>query len=314
MIKNSKKNRKFKSSLSASDVTASTLKWFFYVTLVFYCASLLIPIVWMLLTSFKTYIEYNENMFGFPKEFTFENFPSAFSKFNIEVIKNNVKVRYSIVDMIGTSFIWSFFTSLIHTFLTTTVAYVIARYKFVGSNFIYLLGIFVMITPIIGSTPSMMAVKKDLGIYNNMFLTILTQNSTSFSGAHFLIMYAAFKGIPKAYSEAAEIDGAGHFTTMFKVIIPMMIPTCAVIFVLSFLTHWNEYGSFLIWLPSYSNLAYGMYVFQKDATSYGVSIVEVMAGFCIAIIPSMTLYLSSQKLINSKFTVGGLKGWWRINY
>ena len=291
-----------------SDALGNVAKWALYVLLAVYCLSLFIPLVWMVFTAFKGYVEYYENLFLWPKKVVFANFPSAFEKLKIEVLRDNQRIAYGIFDMLGTSFIWSFSTAFLHVLLTALVAYVMARYQFIGRNFLYALGIFIMITPIIGNTPSMMVVKKSLNIYNNMFLTILTQNSTCFSGLHFLILYGAFSGLPTSYSEAAEVDGAGHFTILFKIMLPMMLPTCAVIFVLSFLTHWNEYGTFLIWLPAYANLATGMYMFQKDAAYYGATINEIMAGFCIAIIPSTVLYIASQKLIMSKFTVGGLKG------
>lgn len=299
---------KFTQKKKIKDGVASTVKWIIYAILLIYCLSLVVPIIWMIFTSFKDRFEFDDNPFFLPKFWCFTNFSSALDKLKIETVKGKTNVRYNIVDMLGYSFTWAFFTSLLHVYLTATVAYVIARYKFFGCNFIYFLGIFIMITPIVGNAPSLMVVKRDLNIYNNMTLTILTQNSTCFSGMHFLILYAAFRGISSSYSEAAEIDGAGHFSVMYKIVLPMMLPTCAVIFVLSFLTHWNEYGTFLIWLPKYANLAYGMYLFNKDAGAYGASIGEVMAGFCIAIVPSMTLYLASQKLITSKFTVGGLKG------
>ena len=290
------------------DVVGGISKWLLYALLVFYCLTLLVPLVWMIFTAFKGYIEYYENLFLWPKKWVVYNFPSAFEKLKIQVIRGNARIQFDIFDMISTSFIWSASTAFLHVLITALVAYVMARYEFIGRDFIYALGIFIMITPIIGNTPSMMVVKKALGIFNNMFLTIITQNSTAFSGLHFLILYAAFSGLPKSYSEAAEVDGAGHFTVLFKIMLPMMLPTCAVIFVLSFLTHWNEYGTFLIWLPGYANLATGMYKFQKDAEYYGANINEIMAGFCIAIIPSTVLYMASQKLIMTKFTVGGLKG------
>ena len=284
------------------------LRWTLYVVFVAYCLSLLVPLFWMLFTSTKTYIEYYENTFLWPKKWTFENFPSAMTKIKIDVIKDRKIIRYDIWDMVSTSFVWAFCTSLLSTAMTACVAYVLAKYKFAGSDFLYMLGIFVMVTPIIGSTPSMMVVRRSLKIYNNMFMTILTQNSTTFSGLNFMILYAAFKSLPSSFSEAAKIDGAGDWAIMLKIMLPMALPTCAVIFVLAFISHWNEYNVFLVWLPAYANLAYGMYKFQNDATTYGATINEVMAGFVIACIPSMTLYLCSQKLITSNLTVGGLKG------
>jgi ABC-type glycerol-3-phosphate transport system permease component len=97
---------------------------------------------------------------------------------------------------------------------------------------------------------------------------------------------------------------------MFKIILPMVLPTCATLFVLDFITQWNAYESFLIWYPSTPNIAYGMYTFQNNASqgSGAATVPEILAGFIMCMIPSSILYLSTQKLIQSKFTVGGLKG------
>lgn len=191
---------------------------------------------------------------------------------------------------------------------TALVAYVLAKYKFRGGEFIYMLGIIVWITPIIGSTPSAMLVKKALGIYDNLILLVLTNVSTAFAGFNFLLLYGSFKRLPWSYAEAAFMDGAGHFTVLLKVFLPMMLPTCMVLFVLGFLGAWNDYGTFLVWLPSSPNLAYGVYKFQLDMKSFGGNICQVMAGFAMIAVPTAVLYLCSQKLIVDKFQVGGLKG------
>jgi ABC-type glycerol-3-phosphate transport system permease component len=62
-------------------------------------------------------------------------------------------------------------------------------------------------------------------------------------------------------------------------------------------------------MPSTPNLAYGLYLFQQNAAGVANSSVPVvMAGFAMALLPSIVLYLLSQRLILSKFNVGGLKG------
>ena len=129
-----------------------------------------------------------------------------------------------------------------------------------------------------------------------------------FSGVWFLLFYAAFQGVPWEYAEAAFIDGAGHYKVMFRIMLPLMIPTFSAIFLLSFLSTWNDYNTFIMWLPSYANLAYGMYLFQMDASSYGASMPQIMAGFIICMIPTVIIYIASQKLITSKLMIGGLKG------
>ncbi len=278
--------------------------------MILYCVSMLFPLLWMIYTTFKSEFEFTINAFDFPKaiaETGFSNFKNMLEIFVMPVIKNGYPAEYRFPQMFGFSVIWAFSTSFINVFFTTIVAYVMAKYRFRGREFLYALGIFVMITPIVGNFPSAMTVKKALGVYDNMLLTILTTPSTVFSGVHFMLMYAAFKHVSWTYAEAAFIDGASDHMVMYAIMIPLVLPTCAVLFVLQFLGAWNDYGTFIIWLPSYPTLAYGMLTFQANADKYGATVPEIMAGFTLVAIPNIILYLAAQKLILAKFTVGGLK-------
>ena len=282
---------------------------FWNIILIVYCISLLIPIVWMIFTASKSYSEYYENTFLWPNRWVFTNFKTAIQKLKIEVINGKQIITYGIWDMAVISIVYAVGKSLVCLLLHVVCAFVISRFnKYSFCRFLYLLGIFVMVTPIIGSSVSAMVVKKALGIYDNLLLTILTSCACAFSGFYFILLYGAVKSVPKSYDEAASIDGAGYFTILFKIVLPIILPVCTVSFVLSFLTNWNDYGTFLIWLPSWPNLSYGIYKFQNDASLYTATINEVMAGFAMIMIPTMFLYLSCNRLITSKFSVGGLKG------
>ena len=288
-----------------------TFKWILWVFIVVYCLSLLVLPTWMILTAFKDPLELASNQFGLPKSFNFENFSSVFNKLEIKVLNKNTLTytTYNIWKMAGVSIIYSFGSTAWNVLWTTLMAYVLSKYKFIGSRVIYTIGIIIMIVPIVGSGPSAMMIKQQLGIYDNLFLTILTSPATCFSGLSFLLLYGAFKSLPWDYAEAVFVDGGGHWSAFIKMYLPMALPTMVVIFVLGFLGSWNDYESFMIWFPSTPNLAYGLYLFQGTSRAlYKSSITEIMAGFTIVIVPTVTLYLSSQKLILSKFTVGGLKG------
>ncbi|MBQ8725962.1 MAG: carbohydrate ABC transporter permease [Clostridia bacterium] len=300
------KSIKIKQKPRVLDVVSKVLIAIMLVVLIVYCISLLILPVWMILTSFKNSIEYVNNSFGWPENFYFLNYSGVFEKLQIRITDF---VIYNVFHMLGFSTLYSLGSSLINVFFTTCMAYVLSKYKFFGSNFIYNLGIVVMIVPIIGSLPSAMMVRDALGVYNNMFLHIITSPSTCFSGTNFLLLYGAFKSLPWDYAEAVFIDGGNDFTAFFKMFLPMILPTATVIFVLSFLGSWNDYQTFMIWLPDTPNLAYGLYQFQGVSRQlYKATIGEIMAGFSLVIIPTVVLYSASQGLILSKFTVGGLKG------
>lgn len=291
---------------SVADIISKTLLWIMWAVLIVYCISLFVLPIWMILSSFKDPLEYIDNMFGFPQSFSFENYGSVFNKLKIVI---DDYTEYNMFHMFGFSLIYSLGTSFVNVFFTTCMAYVLSKYAFRGRDFIYNLGIIIMIVPIVGSLPSAMLVRKTLNVYDNMFMHIITSPSTCFSGMNFLLLYGAFKSLPWDYAEAVFIDGGNDYTAFFKMYMPMILPTDVVIFVLTFLGSWNDYQTFMIWLPSTPNLAYGLYLFQGVSRRlYKASTVEIMAGFSLVIIPTVILYISSQKLILSKFTVGGLKG------
>ena len=289
------------------EVFDKTFKWILWFFIIIYCFSLIVLPIWMILTAFKDPLEFATNQFGFPRSLNFNNFVGVFEKLEIKIL--NTGRTYNIFGMAGISILYSFGSTAWSVIWTTLMAYVLAKYKFVGSRTIYTVGIIIMIVPIIGSGPSAMMIKRQLGIYDNLLLSILTSPSTCFSGLSFLLLYGAFKSLPWDYAEAVFVDGGGHWSAFLKMYLPMALPTMVVIFVLGFLATWNDYESFMIWFPSTPNLAYGLYLFQgKSRALYKSSMTEIMAGFTIVIIPTVALYLSSQKLILSKFTVGGLKG------
>ncbi len=290
------------------------------VIMIIYCISLLFFPLWMVKVSFQAETDYLYNTLGFIKEWDFTNYLNVFSQLSYtnKVVYTNTGVQIvsgNIWTMALTSVVYSTGISFVSVALTTGVAYVLAKYKFPGSKFLFSLGVVLMIVPIVGNTPSAMVIRSQwlIPTYNNLFLTIMTSNTVAFSGLNFLLVYGAFKSLPWDYAEAVFVDGGGHYSAFFKMYLPMILPTSAVIFLLTFLGQWNDYTSFKIWLPSYSNLAYGLYEFQDNVLNLSGggtagTVPMVMAGFTIVVIPTVLVYFLSQKLIMSKFTVGGLKG------
>lgn len=290
----------------------SVIRNSFGLILFLYSLSLLIPIYWMLLNSFKGSIDYYvTSAFSFPKTFNFDNY-----KFIIENMKYKVSNRtgtgtltYTIPWMLFYSVVWSICQPGFKLIITVMVAYVMAKYNFPGRKFIYKLGIVIMILPIIGSNGSALLLRRQLGVYNNMLLTILTGPSGEFSGMHFLMFYAAFKSISWDYAEAAFMDGASHFRVFIQIMFPMIMPTFWVLMLLTAITTWNDYSTFLYWLPSYANIAIGVYKFQYlSRLELGTTIPQILASFVLVSIPITLLYLASQKIITANFMVGGLKG------
>ena len=277
--------------------------------MVVYAISLLIPLIWMLYSSIKPADEFLLSPYALPKKLQFSNYAEVLSKLEYRRTKEGVGlVVYGLGDMFLYSIVWSVATPLIANFFNMLTSYVVCKYKFPGRNFIYSLGIFLMIIPIIGTGPASLRVHKALGLYDNFLGRILISGSGAFYGFNFILMYGAWKGIPWAYAEASFIDGSSNIRTFFHVMMPLMIPTFMVTFILGFLSTWNDYITFLTWLPSYPNLALGMYMFQYNIKLYGLGVPSILAGFTLTAIPTTVLYILSQKTIMTKMNVGGLKG------
>ena len=295
------------------DIISKVIQIILNVLLITYCISLLVLPLFMLLTSFKAdSLECVHNPFGLPGmnfkypeystiDFHFENYPKI-----LEIM--NEKLSVSIATMFGNGLLMAILPGALSLFFTALFAYVEAKYDFVGKKFFFNLGIVLMIIPIVGNLASAMQLRKALYVYNNMFMHIITSPVGCFYGMNFLLLYAAFKGMPWDYSESVFIDGGNNYTVLFKIYLPMIMPTLVSLFLLSFMGAWNDYSTYLVWLPDYPNVAYGMYRFTQDADKYLVDLPVLMAGFTLVMIPTIVLYFFTHNTIQSKMMVGGLKG------
>ena len=268
--------------------------------------SFLVPFIWLILSSFKTIVDYELYAFSIPSEWRWKNYVEVFRLLKARVTLPNAVIEYGFPEMIGYSFVIAIGRGFMSVFMPAIAAYVVSKYRFKLRSVLYMTSIYIMIIPIVGALPSQMVIYKTLGIYDNILPFILL--TTGSFGYTFLLIYASFKGVSWSYAESAFMDGAGHFRVMFQIMFPMMMPVFCTLFVLSFITNWNDYLIPVTWLPSYPNLAYGMYKFQADASKNGVGMPTILAGFVVVMIPTIILYALSQKMIMSNLKMGGLKG------
>ena len=269
--------------------------------------TLVLPFIWMFITSFKGLIDFQKSFLGLPKTWHFENYTEIFSILKIEARgTDGVLYSYGVGSMLSNSFTMALLGPAFSLLGMILCSYIVAKYNFVGKNFLFNLNIFVMIIPIVGTLANTLTVYKQFGIYNNMWLYIMLPY-TPF-GFNFLLMYGVWKGIPDSYAEAVTIDGGGHWTIFTKISLPLAMPTIFTLYILGFISRWNDYNASLVFLPSVPNLAYGLYEFQYNASKYGAILPEILAAFVVCSIPSVVLFACSQKIISKSLMIGGLKG------
>lgn len=268
-------------------------------------ASLLLPFLWMLITSVKGRIDFADSFMGLPTVWHWENYSSIFKLLRVQVIKNGVFYEFNVFSMMTNSLLMAFVNPLNNLISCVCCSYVVAKYDFKIRKALFNINIFVMTIPIVGSLANTLIVYKQLGIYDNLWMYMLFPGGPF--GFNFLLLYNVFKGIPNSYSEAVFIDGGGHFTVFVKIILPTVMPTLTALYVLGFIGNWNDYSASLVYLPSVPTLAYGLYLFQYDAAKYGASLPQILAGFTICSIPSVVLYCLFQPVITKSLAMGGLK-------
>ena len=281
---------------------------FVFVIFAIYALSLLYPLFYLFTTSFKDCYVYetdiiNGQLFALPKlaELDFLNYSEALSKM---FIMDTYGREIYLYEMFFNSIWYTIGSSLGGVLVSSFTAYALAKYRFVGRNAIYAVIIFTMTIPIIGSTGSTLKLLSTLQIYNTPLFLI-----TAFSGFgfNFMIMYGFFKSLPWSYAEAVFIDGGGHFTAFFKVMLPQAKASIITLFIMASIGAWNDYTTSLLYMPDFPTIASGLYRVQEVAVDTG-DMPMYFAGLTMSIIPVIVLFSCCSDTIMKNFTMGGLKG------
>lgn len=277
-----------------------------FVLFLLYSITLLLPFYYLIINSLKGSLEYiNHSKTGdflfFPMEMHFENYLSVFSELKIP---NSVGEDIYLPTMIFNSLWTSFLSIFCGLFASAIVAYPLSKYRFKLRGFIYGICIVNMTIPIIGSTGSMFKLCIDIGIYNTPLYILLT--SFGGFGFNFLILYGFFSNLSWTYAEAVFIDGGGHSTAFFKIMLPQAWPPIMTLAIMSFIGAWNDYMTTLLYMPDFPTLATGVYKLQSITRAGNYP--KYFAALVISVVPVIALYAGFSDMIMKNFTVGGLKG------
>ena len=274
-----------------------------FVVLAVYAVILLLPMVWGFFTSLKTLDGFMDDKIWPSAKMTFENFVNAFKGITYTVNTPTGSYDVFFPEMLLNSFIFAAGGALCTTFVTCITAYLVAKFPYKFSKFVYGAVIVTMILPVVGSLPAQVRMAKLIGVHDTMWGALIM--SANFTNLYFLVFYATFKATAKDYSEAASIDGAGNFTIFARLMLPLVGGTFFIVFLMHFITRWNDYQTPFIFLESHPVVSSGIYRFALN--DYSQEPVKV-AGGVIMFLPVLVLFLLFYKKMMSSFSVGGLKG------
>jgi ABC-type glycerol-3-phosphate transport system permease component len=252
------------------------------------------PLLWVLMSSFKTTAQIFQSPFTLPTSFNFDNYVSAWTTASIG--------RYFVNTVIVVGFALA-----IVMLLGAMCAYYLARYEFRGSKVIYYLMLAGLAFPIFLAVVPLFQTLRSFGLLNTFPGLIITYVAFALPFTVFFL-YAFFRTLPQEIAEAAAIDGAGPWRIFFTIMLPMATPGIASVTIFNFLGLWNQ---FLLPIALNTNsanyvLSQGMASFASQA-GYSVNFAALFAAVVITVLPVLVTYVIFQRQLQGSVSPGLLK-------
>ncbi len=257
---------------------------------------MMIPLIWMVLLSFRTNSIILDNPFSFAGSWTLENYTRAFNILPVGRLYTN-----TFIIVAG-----SILFEVLFTFMSS---YALARLVFKSErlkNFIYinlLFGLaippFILLFPVYRMTIEMKLLNTHLSLMLPYIATAISFNT--------LVFFGFFRGVPKEIEEAAIIDGTGLYALCRHVVFPITVPVVTTVFIFNVLFMWNEYPFAVTLLndQAMNTIALGVSQFKGQfSIDYGGTI----AASTLFIIPQLVFFAFFQKYIIDGMTAGAVKG------
>jgi multiple sugar transport system permease protein len=266
-----------------------------YVLLTVIALAFVSPLLFMLVTSFKT----RADATSLPPSW----FPSPFS---LDAYKTLLagSGETPVLRWFGNSMLAATCHALLVVSTSAMAAYALARMQFKGKGIVFGAIIATLfVPPVILIIPNYLIVGQLYWL--DTLIAIIVPTAASAFGVFFLRQF--FIGLPLELEEAARLDGANRFQIFFKVVVPLSKPALVTLAMLSFLTNYNDFlwPVYVLFSPENQTLPAGLSTLQTaNAVRYDL----LMAGAVVASAPVLALYLFSQRFIIEGVSRSGLKG------
>ena len=253
----------------------------------------LFPIVWVVLSSFKTNREILSNGLQLPSTFSFSGYKQALEMAPIlKFFVNSLSV--------------SFASTALNVFILAMAGYVFAKKKFRFKNLIFGILSLSMVIPSTALMSPVYTVITKLHLYDTKMALILVYTALNMP-ISLMILRSAFAAIPTELEEAAYIDGAGFFRTFWQVMMPCAKGGLASAAVLAFLGSWNEFTFALLLTSSTSTRTLPLSL-SYFTSQFSFNYTAMFAAITIAVLPSIIVFSIFQEQVCSSLTAGSVKG------
>ena len=265
-----------------------------HVVLAVWAVLVLAPLVWTVISSFKTTREIFASPFSLPSSLQFDNYVSAWQTAGIgRYFANSVMVVSSAL--------------VITMLLGAMSAYVLARFSFPGRAVVRTLVIAGLTFPIFLAVVPLFFILQQLGVLNTLHGLVAAYAAYAYPFTVFFLI-SFFEDLPEEIAEAAALDGASEWRTFFQIMLPMARPGMASVAILNFVGLWNQFllPVVLNTDPEKYVLTQGMASFASQA-GYSVDFGALFAGAVLTIVPVLIVYLVFQRRLQGSVAQGTLK-------
>lgn len=185
-------------------------------------------------------------------------------------------------------------------------AYIFARYKFFGSNFLFYTLLAVMMMVNVASLVPLFTLLRDLKLLNNLMSLILL----SIANGQVMCVYVLknfIEDIPKDLFDAASIDGANDLTVVWNVVLPLSGSIISTLAILRFIATWNDFIMPMIIMRDEKLYTVGVGLMSLNS-GYDTQWGPLMAAYCIASIPLILIFIFTMRLFVKGLSSGAVKG------
>ncbi len=253
----------------------------------------LFPLVWVILSSFKTNQEILSNGLSLPTSFSFAGYVEALN-------------MAPIMHFFFNSFLISALSTFLNVLFLSMAGYIFAKKQFKFKNSLFILLSLSMVIPTTALIGPIYIIITKLGLYDTMSSLVLVYTGLSMP-ISLMILRATFGGIPNELEDAARIDGAGFLKTFFLVMLPCAKAGVASAAVLAFLEGWNEF-TFALLLTSSEKVRTLPLSLSYFTSQFSFNYTALFAAITIAVIPSIVIFAIFQRQVNESIVAGSVKG------
>jgi ABC-type glycerol-3-phosphate transport system permease component len=256
----------------------------------------LLPIYWIVLSSFTP----KNDIFTTPPRYWF----SEFTLENYRALRDAVPLGRYLVN----SLIFAIGSAVLSVLAAFLASYALARMRFKGANLVFGAFVVSIALPQIGTLVPLFELFKNLHLVNTRHGLILLQASliTPFT---VWILVPFLRQIPFEIEEAAIVDGARLWQVMLHILLPVVRPALATLFIINFITSWNELLYPLVFAQREKTLSVGLVELAVQPTAGGGRPWDLLSAMSVTmIVPILVIVLIFQRLIVAGLTRGALKG------